>query len=147
MTQVSASVALPVSVSEAEAFWYDTRSWSGWVDGLEQVIAIEGDWPSVGSEVIWVSGPAGRGRVTEHVLAYEQLRGQTLEVQDDSISGIQSVAFTPEDDGVEITLALEYRITQRKLLTPVVDMLFVRNAFSSSLRATLTRFAQALEPR
>jgi hypothetical protein len=144
MSAVSASIALPASVDDAEALWYDTGTWSGWVEGLEEVLAIQGAWPAVGSGVTWVSGPAGRGHVTERVLAYEPQRGQTNEVADDSITGVQTVVFTPQEDGVEITLALEYRIKKRGILTPVVDLLFVRNAVRTSLRSTLTRYAAEL---
>src|SRR5437763_815073 len=74
----------------------------------------------------WQSGPAGRGRVTERVIAYEPLEGYTVEVEDDSITGEQSVSFEPADDGVEVGLALSYRIKRRSPLTPLIDALFVR---------------------
>jgi uncharacterized membrane protein len=82
--------------------------------------------------------------VTELVVGYEQLVGQTLEVEDDSIRGRQSVTFTPLDDGVEVELRLEYKLKKRSLLMPIVDVLFVRNAWRSSLRSTLTRFGVEL---
>jgi Polyketide cyclase / dehydrase and lipid transport len=140
MSAVSASIALPASVQDAEALWYDTGTWPEWVEGCEQVLSVDGDWPQVRAAVSWVSGPAGRGHVTERVLSYEPLRGQTNEVADDSITGVQTVVFTPQQEGVEVTLALEYRISKRGIFTPIVDLLFVRNAVRASLRATLARF-------
>ena len=47
----------------------------------------------VGGEVIWESGPAGRGQVTETVVAYAPADGQTVEVTDDAITGRQTVTF------------------------------------------------------
>jgi hypothetical protein len=66
-------------------------------------------------------------------------------VQDDSIEGRQSVAFAPAGEAVEIALTLEYEIKQRSVLTPVVDLLFIRRAFRASLDATLRRFGLELE--
>ena len=55
--------------------WYDTGRWVAWVDGLDAVVSVDGDWPRVGATVSWQSGPAGRGRVTERVVGYEPLGG------------------------------------------------------------------------
>jgi hypothetical protein len=141
---VAAKQTVDGSVPEAEAFWYDTARWPDWVDELARVIAVEGDWPRPGASVTWQSGPAGRGRVRERVVAYEPLAGQTLEVEDDSITGTQQVEFVPVEGGVEITLSLAYAIKRRSPLTPLIDRLFVRRPMTISLTRTLSRFAAAL---
>jgi hypothetical protein len=115
-----------------------------WVEGLECLVAVEGDWPHVGSRVRWRSAPAGRGSVSETVIAHESLYGQTVEVEDDSIRGRQSVVFTPADVGVEVTLTLEYQIKQRSFVTPLIDLVFIRKAMAASLRSMLQRFGVAL---
>jgi hypothetical protein len=147
MRAVTARRAFAGTVAEAERSWYDTARWDRWIDGLEQVVAVDGPWPHPGATVTWVSGPAGRGRVTERVTAQEPLAGQTVEVSDESIRGRQSVAFTPVDDGVEVTLTLEYEITRRNPLTPLVDLLFIRRAFATSLQSTVSRFGAELQAR
>jgi hypothetical protein len=129
------------SVHEAETCWYDVARWPDWVDELARVVSVEGGWPRVGGSVRWESGPAGRGRVHEQVTAYEPLGGQTVEVDDDSITGTQRVAFNPIGHGVEISLSLQYRIKRRSPLTPLVDILFVRRVMAASVARTLTRFA------
>ena len=144
MRAVSAVETFPGSVHEAETVWYDTDRWPSWVDGLDRVESVGGGWPEVGGSVTWESGPAGRGRVVERVVEFEPLGGQTLEVEDDSIRGRQSVTFSPEQDGVSVTLSLEYEIKERSPLTPVVDLLFIRPAFRSSIRTTLRRFGVEL---
>jgi hypothetical protein len=144
MAAVRVAMGFEGTVHEAETCWYDTRGWPHWVDGLDRVLEVDGDWPSDGSSVTWQSGPAGRGRVTERVIAYESLAGQTLEVRDDSIEGRQSVSFTPGDGSVEVALSLEYRIRRRSLITPLVDLLFIRRAMTVSLGATLARFGAEL---
>ncbi len=134
------------SVQQAQARWYDTTRWPAWVDGLEHVLQVDGDWPRVGSSVTWESGPAGRGRVTEQVIAYDAARGQTLEVDDASIAGLQSVSFAPVPDGVQVSLSLEYRLKKRSIVSPLVDLLFIRRAMAVSLGATVARFGVELAP-
>ena len=147
MSVARADGAFDGSVHEAETLWYDTSRWRHWVDGLERVVEVSGPWPEAGARVVWQSGPAGRGRVTERVTGYEPLAGQKIEVVDDTITGTQTITFTPLDDGVAVEFTLDYRITKRSLFTPVVDALFVRGAMRSSLQTTLSRFGVELEKR
>jgi hypothetical protein len=129
------------SVHAAESRWYDTTRWGSWIDGFDHIVETSGPWPQVGASVIWQSGPAGRGRVSERVVEYEPLQGQTVAVDDDAIRGRQQVAFTPVDEHVEVRLSLEYEIKQSSFFTPLIDVLFIRRAMAASLRATLARFA------
>jgi hypothetical protein len=145
MRAVSVTRTFPASAQEAERRWYDTAAWSAWVDGLDRVLDVEPPWPAVGGTVRWESGPAGRGRVTERVIAFEPAAGQTVEVDDASISGRQTVAFTPVGAGCQISLRLEYRLRRRSPVTPVVDVLFIRRAMTQSLDRTLDRFGVRLE--
>jgi hypothetical protein len=145
MRTVRAEQTFAASLPDAEAHWYDTRRWADWVDGLESVLAVEGGWPGVGGTVSWRSGPAGRGGVSEHVLEHTPLRGQTVEVSDDSIHGEQTIAFMPEPPGVRVELSLAYQIQRRSPVTPLIDVLFIRRAMTSSLEQTLSRFGVSLE--
>jgi hypothetical protein len=144
VSKVRAAEAFPGSVHEAETCWYDTARWPEWVDELAQVIDVEGDWPQPGAIVTWQSGPAGRGRVTERVTAFEPLAGYTVAVEDDSITGEQTVAFNPAEEGVEVELMLQYAIKRRSPLTPVIDRLFVRPVMTTSLKTTLGGFGGVL---
>jgi hypothetical protein len=145
MRVVSVAETFQGSVHEAETVWYDTTRWPAWVDGLDRVSEADPRWPQLGATVTWQSGPAGRGRVIERVVAYEPLSGQTVEVQDDSIRGQQAVKFAPADGAVGIELSLEYEIKKRSPLTPLIDVLFIRRAFRTSLESTLQRFGRELE--
>lgn len=145
MRAVSATQTFPGSVHEAETVWYDTTRWPSWVDGLDRVTAVGEQWPAAGAEVTWHSGPAGRGRVSERVVSYEPLAGQTVAVSDESIEGRQSVRFMPDDGSVTIELTLQYGLKRRSLVTPVVDFLFIARAFTASLRSTLDRFGLELK--
>lgn len=140
MRTVRVTRTLPGTVYDVEQRWYDTSRWTAWVEGLRRVVEVTGDWPSVGSSVTWDSGPAGRGHVVERVVAHEPLAGQTVAVEDSSITGRQSVAFVPVDDGVEVELTLAYELKKRSLFTPLVDSLFIKRAMATSLATTLSRF-------
>ena len=94
----------------------------------------------------WRSGPAGRGEVFERVVTYEPLRGQTVEVRDDSIHATQTVSFVPEDANVAVTLSLSYELTRRSPLMRLVDLLFIRRTMTRSLEQTLARFGAELGP-
>ena len=144
MRPVTAVRTFAAPVTEAERCWYDTGRWAAWVDGLDHVLETRDPWPGVGGGVIWESGPAGRGRVTESVVDYTPGAGQTVEVADNSVTGRQTVTFAAAADGVEVALRLEYRITRRSPLTPVVDALFIRRAMTLSLSRTLARFGTRL---
>ncbi len=144
MASIAVTESFPGSVHEAERCWYDTAGWPQWVDELGRVESVEGEWPRPGSVVTWRSGPAGRGRVRERVVEYEPLSGYAVEVEDDSITGEQRVRFDPADDGVQVEVALRYRIKRRSPLTPLVDALFVRRVMIASLEKTLRRFGAAL---
>lgn len=141
------SQTFPASVHEAERCWYDTDSWPEWIDGLARVVEVTGDWPREGSQVIWESGPAGRGHVRERVTDYAPLRCQAVAVEDDSITGRQRVAFDPAAGGVQVELSLDYAIKRRSPLTPLIDRLFVRRLMALSLAKTLERFGTVLGGR
>lgn len=144
MGRVRARVDVGVRASEAEELWYDTRRWPTFVDGLKHVAAVEGDWPRAGARVVWDSHPKGRGRVVERVVAHAAREGQTLEVEDDKVRGIQRVSFAPHEGGVAVELELDYELKERRGVVPVVDLLFIRRPQRESLERTLRRFAVEL---
>lgn len=133
------------SVQEAEGVWYDTAGWQRWVDGLGDVGSVGAGWPAVGAHVRWVSVPAGRGSVSERVVAHEPLGGQTVAVEDDSIRGTQSVSFSAHSGGVAVTLRLAYELKRRSPLMALVDLLFIRREITRSLEHTLARFGAELD--
>ena len=140
MGRVRASIQVPALASEAEALWYDTARWPTFIDGLHHIARLEGDWPHEGARLLWDSNPGGRGRVQERVTAYAAREGQTLEVEDEKITGTQRVTFTPTESGVTVTLDLRYEVKDSKPGKPVVDLLFIRRPQRDSLMRTLRRF-------
>jgi hypothetical protein len=139
--RASANTVVPGRLAEAEDLWYDRHRWPSWVDGFGHVVKLEGEWPDVGARLLWQSPPKGRGLVQEHVQSFEARVGQTLEVEDERLRGLQSVAFEVDGDQVRVTLALDYELKEPGLLSPLVDRLFIRRSLTDSLRRTLSRFA------
>jgi uncharacterized membrane protein len=144
MGRVRAEVEIAALTSVAEALWYDTSRWPTFVDGLAHVAKVEGAWPRSG-RVVWDAKPDGRGRVVERVRAYEARAGQTVEVEDERITGLQRVAFHPTDAGCRVELELDYRLKARRPLLAVVDALFIRRPMTDSLRRTLVRLRREVE--
>ncbi|MFL5902234.1 MAG: SRPBCC family protein [Solirubrobacteraceae bacterium] len=146
MGKARASVqVLGFRASEAEALWYDTSRWPTFVDGFAHVVSMEGEWPAAPSTLVWQSTPAGRGRVLERVTEYEPRLGQTAQVEDPKMSATQRIAFTPAEDGVEVTLSMEYTLKEGGPLRPFMDFLFIRRAVTDALKRTVQRFARELE--
>ena len=50
------------------------------------------------------------------------------------------MSFEPAGDEVRVALTLDYELKQRRFLTPLADLLFIRRELGDSLRRTLARF-------
>jgi hypothetical protein len=144
MRTVSHAITVGGPLAEVEAFWYDPGRWPTWINGMAKVASVGPDWPATGAKVIWDSTPAGRGRVVERVTSYTPGAGQELHVEDNTLEGTQSVAFSEDTAGVSVSLELTYHIKDRSILTPLVDVLFTRGAMRTSLQLTLSRFSVEL---
>ena len=128
-------------LTDAEALWYDPSRWATFIDGFGHLRSVEPGWPREGT-VAWDSTPGGRGRVLERVVRYTAGDGQDLEVEDEKLTGTQSVRFAAAgEDRVAIQLELDYRLKRMFFGAQVVDWLFIRRAQRDSLFRTLRRFA------
>src|SRR5436190_8722583 len=144
MGRARAAIEVGGSVEGAEALWYDLQRWPTFIDGFARVVRSEG-WPAAGGTLVWDSTPAGRGRVVEQVTAQVAGEGQTAEVEDPRLSGTQTVAFTALENGVGVTLSLDYKLKQGGPLRALADVFFIGRAIRDSLRRTLVRFARELD--
>ena len=136
--RVSVTTTVPGRVADAEELWYDPHRWAAWIDGFGHVAKLEGEWPQVGARLLWDSRPQGRGRVAEHVVAYAPRAGMAAEVEDEKLTGVQTVAFAVDGDEVRVNLTLEYSLKEGNKL---LDLLFIRRSLRDSLNRTLTRFS------
>ena len=141
MGRARAEIEAPGRLTAAEALWYDSRRWATFVDGFGHLAKLDEGWPREGS-VVWDSHPGGRGRVVERVARYAAGDGQDLEVEDEKLTGTQSVRFAAAgEDRVRVSLELRYRLKRSYPFVEVVDALFIRRALRDSLARTLRRFA------
>lgn len=136
-----------VALEQAERAWCDPAGWPAWVEGCAAIERTEGSWPQPGASVVWRSGPAGRGTVTERALAWTP--GAMLQTQfaDDRMRGTQTVGFERLDGGVGVGVELEYELTAARFGSALIDALFVRRAVRDSLGRTLRRFGRELATR
>jgi hypothetical protein len=129
-------------LSEAEALWYDPARWSSFVDGFGHLGKVDEAWPREGATAIWDSRPGGRGRVLERVARYAAGDGQDVEVEDERVTGTQSVRFAADgEDRVAVSLELRYRLKRTYPGSAIVDLVFIRRAMRDSQARTLRRFA------
>ncbi|HEY3020622.1 MAG TPA: hypothetical protein VGJ32_10535 [Solirubrobacteraceae bacterium] len=141
MGRAQAQIVADGRLTEAEALWYDTSRWPTFVDGFGHLVSADANWPREGA-VIWDSRPGGRGRVLERVVRYAAGDGQDADVEDERITGTQSVRFAPvADGGVGVSLELRYALKRAYPGSALVDALFIRRAMRDSLARTLRRFA------
>lgn len=136
---------MPGPVVAVEALWIDTRRWPAWIDGFGRVASLSDGWPEPGAVVQWDSRPGGRGRVREKVAQRRPGAFLTVEVEDETLAGVQSVHLQPEGDdetAVRVRFALAYELKETNPFTPLVDFLYIRRALRASLQRSLARFAQ-----
>jgi len=140
MRTVRESVIVELTPLVAQRLWTDTNRWPTFIDGFARVESIDDTWPDAGSKIIWTSGPAGRGRVTERVKEATPER-IVSDVFDDQLLGTQRVSFEPDPEGTLVTAELEYQLQKGGPFRPITDALFIRRALSDMLARTLRRFS------
>jgi uncharacterized membrane protein len=137
MSRVRRAVELPgISATAAYDLWTDTTRWATFIDGFKHVDRLEATWPQEGAKVVWRSGPAGRGTVTERVTTNEPGRRFATQVLEERVTGTQTVLFS---DG-EVAVEFEYALVRGGPAGKLVDALFIRRAQAEAIQRTLTRF-------
>jgi uncharacterized membrane protein len=139
-----AQEAVTVVLAPEAAFdlWTDLTRWPTFVDGFGHVDRVDDGWPAEGAKLVWRSSPAGRGVVTERVVASEPGRRFVTQVFEERMRGAQAVSFSGVEDGrTRVDIELDYELTSGGPLRVVTDLLFIRRALTDALQRTLRRFA------
>lgn len=136
MPTVRTAGDLPAPAALASRLWTDVSRWPTFVDGFGHVLDVDDSWPAPGSKVVWQSGPAGRGRVTERILERDDEHVLT-EVFDEQMHGRQAVFFEPG----RVLMQLDYELTSGGPLRKLTDVLFIRRALAMALERTIRRFS------
>ena len=140
MAKIERTGFAPVTPLVAQRLWVNTNRWPTFVDGFGHVERIDDSWPEPGPKVVWVSGPAGRGPVTEKVRDYGDGSVAT-EVFDSQMTGIQAIRFEAVEDGCDVFLSLDYELTTGGPLRGLTDVLFIRRSLAMALERTIRRFS------
>jgi uncharacterized membrane protein len=136
--------ATVVVLPPARAFelWTDISRWPTFIEGFARADRVDESWPASGAKVVWQSVPTGRGTVTEKVRVSQPGELIQTEVLEERLTGTQTVEFAPaEAGGTAVILTLDYKLTQKGVLSRLTDLLFIRGAQHNSLARTLSRFA------
>ena len=140
MATVEASIEIPAAVAEVWQLYFDRDRWASWVDGFAAVVSDEG-YPEAGGELVWKSTEAGRGRVSERVVAHEPRTLHRIEYEDPESSGTLETRFEmlPAADGrmTRVSLRLSYGLEGGGPLAAVTDFLFIRSQMRRSLERSL----------
>ena len=144
MSRVSASVAVGASLAEVWSYYFEPEGWPGWVDGFGRVESSD-RYPQAGGVLQWVSGPAGRGQVTERVLEHEPRRLHRVAFEDPETAGELKVTFAIEGDGTVVTQEQDYRLQSGGLFARLTDRLFIRSQMRGSLARSLGRLKLEVE--
>jgi hypothetical protein len=132
---------VPLPAVSAQRLWTDTTRWPTFIDGFARVLELDPTWPQPGSKVIWESGPAGRGRVTERI---REITAEAVvtDVYEDQLTGRQTVTFDPDaDDETFVMIELDYTLQKGGPLRRLTDLLFIRRALTDALGRTMRRFS------
>jgi hypothetical protein len=140
MAKIERTGFAPVTPAVAARLWVDTNRWPTFVDGFGHIVEIDEAWPEPRSKVVWQSGPAGRGRVTERIRESSD-SAVVSDVFDTQMTAIQAVRFEPADDGSDVLLSLDYELQRGGPLRGLTDVLFIRRALAMALERTLRRFS------
>jgi uncharacterized membrane protein len=142
MSVAREAVTVDLPPDRAFGLWTDLTRWATFIDGFGHVDRVDREWPAEGAKLVWRSGPAGRGVVTEKVVASEPGERFVTQVLEERMQGAQAVTFATTDEGAtRVDVELDYRLTQGGPLKAVTDFLFIRRALTDALRRTLRRFA------
>ena len=140
MARIERTGFAPVTPLIAQRLWVDTNRWPTFVDGFGHIERIDESWPEPGSKVVWESGPAGRGRVTEKIREYGE-GVVSAEVFDSQMTALQEIRFAAAEDGCDLFLSLDYELTTGGPLRGLTDVLFIRRSLAMALERTIRRFS------
>jgi hypothetical protein len=141
---VSAAAEVPLEPAQALGLWTDLGRWPSFVEGFARLTEASPGWPEAGSKVVWESGPAGRGRVTEKVLESGTHRFATR-VYEERLVGTQTAEVEGAEGGTRVRLTLEYELGKGGFVTAVTDLVYTRRTLRDALVRSLRRFAVEAE--
>lgn len=139
MASVRAEILIDASLAEVWDLYFAPRTWRSWVSEFRGADEMDDGYPEAGGTLVWHTGPAGRGQVTETVLDHEPRRVHRIRYLDENSEGEQLTKFEISGSQTKVEIELTYAVLKPMFL-PLTDRLFVR----PQMRAMLTRTLEAL---
>ncbi len=146
MATVGAEMEIAAEPAAVWDLYFDAGRWREWVDQLASVVSSDG-YPQVGGTLVWRSGRAGRGEVTERVAEHEPRHRHAVAFSDPEAEGELVTTFQPTAGGTLIRQELTYALRARGLFARAADLFFVRSQMAASLTRSLTALRAELEGR
>ena len=136
MPKVEGTVLVEASLAETWDAYLDARGWPVWVDAFASLVSSDG-YPGRDGRLVWRTGAAGRGEVTEEVLVHEPRQLHRVAFSDPTMSGELETTFGLEGGATRVRQAMTYRLAERGLFA-FLGALFVRSQVRRSLERSLT---------
>jgi uncharacterized protein YndB with AHSA1/START domain len=141
MATVEASVEIAAPLADVWSLYFDRERWPAWVDGFASLASASEGYPEGGGELRWRSTPAGRGEVSERVLAHQPRSLHRIAFEDPATTGELETRFEMQPAGegrvTRVAQSLSYRLRGGGPLAPLTDLLFIRSQQRRSLQRSL----------
>ena len=151
MASLTEAILVSASLAETWETYFDRSRWRSWADGFDSVVSSD-EYPERGGTLRWRSVPAGRGEVTERVVAHEPRRLHRVEFSDPYSEGELETGFRIEGGedaqgavATRVTQTLDYRLRRTGPFAGLTDLLFVRSQMRRSMQRSLGRFKHEVE--
>ena len=144
MSEVSAEISIDADLKEVWDVFFDVHRWPSWVDGFDSVLNEVG-YPEAGGNLRWRSIPAGRGEVSERVLAHEPRRLHKIAFSDPESSGELATTFEIAGKRVIVRRTMSYEINRGGTFTWLADVFFVRRQVTVALQRELSGLKREAE--
>lgn len=146
MAKVASEAEIAAPAAAVWDLYFDPERWPDWVDQFAAVEASDG-YPEEGGVLVWRSGRAGRGEVTERVIEHQPRRLHRISFADPETEGELATTFSVIEDGTQVRQELDYRIRRSGIFVRISDLLFVRSQMRASLARSLALLRAELEDR
>lgn len=135
MPSVEETVLAEASLAETWDAYFDPAGWPEWVDAFAGVTWKDG-YPLRGGKLIWRTGSAGRGEVTEDVVEHEPRTLHKIRFSDPTMTGELETRFAMEGPNTRVTQTMSYSLAERGVFA-FLGALFVRSQIKRSLQRSL----------
>lgn len=145
MRKPRAEARIATSLAEAWDALATPDRYREWVDGFGTITARTGEWPEPGSELVWRTGPQGRGTVREKVTESEERRRLIVDFTDDASTGTVTTELAIDGGGVSVGQEIDFRLSDPGPFGVIAGLFFLRGQQRRSLERSLAALKAALE--